>query len=297
MTSGHPPVAAIVLNWNGRDNTLACLDSLSATDYPALELIVVDNASTDNSVLAIGAAVPQAKMLRNEHNLGYAGGNNVGIAYALSGPAAYVLIINNDTRVHREFVHELVRAGEIHLRAGALIPKIYRWDDPKRIWAAGARWCRVPPRVKIIGLNAPDASVFDRSRELEYATGCAWLIRREALQTVDGLDSGYFMYQEDYDFCYRLREKGYTLRFVPTAKVWHQVSAGLGLRSAHWWYQWSRSVVRFYRIKNRFPAHWLVLFAGWVMLRELVKGDVRFAAPYLRGLRDGWRALEAEGSE
>ena len=291
MKPERPLVAAVVLNWNRRDDTLACLESLCGTAYPSMQLIVVDNASTDDSVPAVRSAFPQSVVLCSDQNLGYAGGNNLGIAHALKGQASYVLVINNDTRVDKHFLEELIQAGEVHPEAGALVPKIYYWDQPTLIWSAGARWCRFPPRVKLIGFNAPDAPRYNQPRELEYATGCAWLLRRSALQDTGGFDPNYFMYQEDLDFCYRLCAKGYTLQYVPTAHVWHRVSAGLKSRSARWWYHWGRSMVRFYRVDDRFPASWLVLFAGWVLLRELAKGDILFVKPFLRGLSDGRRAL------
>jgi GT2 family glycosyltransferase len=293
MNSDLPPVTAVVLNWNRPEDTLACLRSLAEADYPALDLIVVDNGSTDDSVAAVRKAFPGVTLLVNERNLGYAAGNNIGIAQALQGNAAAVLVINNDATVEPEAVRELVRAAQDHPEAGALVPKILYASDPGRIWAAGARWVRFPPRVKLVGLNTPDSPRFDRPRELAYATGCAWLLTRPALEALGGFDPAYFMYQEDYDFCYRLGAAGYALRYVPAARVRHAVSAGLGSFSAGWWYQWSRSVVRFYRVGGRFPLRWLALFAGWVLMRELVKGRVAFIPPFFRGLRDGWRALRA----
>ena len=296
MNTDLPPVTAVVLNWNRPQETLNCLRSLLEATYPALDVIVVDNGSTDNSVEVLSAAFPDITLLVNEHNLGYAAGNNVGLTHALRGPAAYVLVVNNDTIVDQAAVGELVRAAGRHPQAGALVPKILYALEPDRIWAAGARWARFPPRVKLVGLNAPDSPRFDQPRELAYATGCAWLLSRPALEELGGFDPAYFMYQEDYDFCYRLRAAGYSLHYVPAAHVWHAVSAGLGSFSPHWWYQWSRSVVRFYRVENRFPVYWLGLFAAWVLLRELVRGNVRFLPSYVRGLRDGWRALAAPGA-
>ena len=296
MNADPPPVTAVILNWNRPQDTLNCLRSLSETAYPALDIIVVDNGSTDDSVTTLSSTLPDVTLLVNERNLGYAAGNNVGIAHALRGPAAFVLVINNDAVVEQAAVVELVRAAGRQPRAGALVPKILYASEPDRIWAAGARWARFPPRVKLVGLNAPDLPRFDQPRELAYATGCAWLLSRPALEELGGFDPAYFMYQEDYDFCYRLGVAGYTLHYVPAARVRHAVSAGLGSFSPQWWYQWSRSVVRFYRVENRFPAHWLGLFVTWVLMRELVKGNLWFIPSFFRGLRDGWWALAAPGA-
>ncbi len=290
MNNEPPPVTAIILNWNGRDDTLVCLNSLQSMNYPSLQLVVVDNASTDDSVPAIRSAFPEATVLVSKRNLGYAGGNNLGITHALRGPASLFLIINNDTRVDHQFLSELVLAADNNPNAGALIPKIFFWDT-ERIWAAGARWCRIPPRVKLNGFNASDGPDYNQCHDVDYATGCAWLIRRDALQAVGGFDEGYFMYHEDYDFCFRLRAAGYTLHFVPSAHVWHRVSAGLIVHSPQWWYQWSRSIARFYRIGQRFPNHWFLSFASWTALRELLKGNTGFLNPFIRGLLDGWRSL------
>jgi GT2 family glycosyltransferase len=284
----------VVLNWNRPEDTLACLRSLAEATYPALEVILVDNSSTDESVAVVRNSFPDVTVLVNQRNLGYAAGNNVGIGHALEAGAAYVLIINNDAMVEGEAISELVKAAERHPRSGAMVPKIVYSSDPDRIWSTGARWVRFPPRVKLVGLDQVDGPQFDEPRELKYATGCAWLLSRKALEAVGGFDPAYFMYQEDYDFSYRLRAAGFGLRYVPTARVRHAVSAGLGAFSPSWWYQWGRSVVRFYRVEDRFPTAWLGLFVAWVLLREMVKGNVRFVPSYLRGLLDGWRALSAE---
>ena len=290
------PVTAVILNWNRPHDTISCMRSLQANNYPSLEILIVDNGSTDNSTTIIQHAFPEVTLLINEDNLGYAAGNNLGIAHALQGNAAYVLVMNNDTIIADDGISELVKAATCFPGAGALVPKIYHASDPTRIWAAGARWAPFPPRVKLIGFNAPDTPQFDRACELEYATGCVWLLSRDALEVLNGFDPGYFMYQEDYDFCYRLRAAGFTIRYVPSAHIWHQVSAGLGFLSSKWWYHWSRSVVRFYRVENRFPMRWLGSFVVWVLMRELVKGNMRFLPSYVRGLRDGWRALGAPGA-
>jgi GT2 family glycosyltransferase len=296
MNANLPPVTAVVLNWNRPQDTINCLRSLADAAYPALDVIVVDNGSTDHSVATVRATFPEATLLVNERNLGYAAGNNIGIARALRGAAALVLVINNDATVERGAIQELVHAASRHPGAGALVPKIVYAQEPERIWAAGARWAAIPPRVKLVGLNALDSPHFDQPRELAYATGCAWLLSRPALEELGGFDAGYFMYQEDYDFCFRLRAAGYTLHYVPAARVRHAVSSGLGSFSAEWWYQWSQSLVRFYQVGNRFPAHWLGLFATWVVMRELTRGHVAFIPSFLRGLRDGRRALAASGS-
>jgi GT2 family glycosyltransferase len=223
----YPAVAVIVLNWNRRDDTLACVDSLYATGYPALDVIVVDNGSADDSVPAIRAHFPQAALLQTGRNLGYAGGNNIGLEAALGRGPEFVLVLNNDTVVAHDAIHELVACAAQHPEAGALSPIIYRLGDRDRIWYAGARWLA-------------DASIFEHGEwrrdgnwheaivEAEYASGCAMFIRTSALRQIGLLDLRFFLLFEDIDWCFRCRAEGYRCLMTPRAVVWHRISASFG---------------------------------------------------------------------
>jgi GT2 family glycosyltransferase len=283
--SGESLVGIVILNYNNAEDTIACVESLAASTYGNCHVIVVDNGSVDGSPERIQETLPEAELLTNDQNRGFSAGANIGIKRALDLGASYVCLLNNDTVVAPECLEHLIAAGENEPTAGIAVPKIYYHDDPTRIWSAGARWEAFPPRVKMIGLGQRDHPAYDRRRDLDYATGCALLVPRHTFETVGTFDPTYFMYQEDYDFCRRVREAGLRIVYVPRAHVWHRVSQGLGEGSPEKWYLWSKSAAIFYR--KFFSVPTLVCFLGWVFLREVSKGSLSFLQPLARGVRDG----------
>jgi len=206
-------VAAVVLSWNGREDTLACLRSLEGE---AVDVIVVDNASVDGTAEAITGA----EVIRNDRNLGYAGGMNVGIRRALERGADAVLLLNNDVEVEPGAIGVLVAAAGA---AGAVCPLVVFADDPERIWYAGARF---DPRRGYNGRQLTRA--IDTVAETERICGAAVLIPRQALDDVGMLDEELFAYVEDADWSLRARKAGLPLLVVPGSTVRHKVSASTG---------------------------------------------------------------------
>ena len=283
----QPLVYVMLLNWNDAENTIACLRSVYELDYPNFRVLVVDNGSTDGSDQAIREAFPQIELIANGRNLGFAGGANVGLGYVRRQGAVYVFFINNDTILDRSLLKELVRVAEAHPRAGLLTPKIYYYDDPTRIWAAGARLAPFPPRVKMIGLGKRDHPRYNTLRRVDYATGCALLIRREVLETVGGFDPIYWpIYHEDYDYCARVAKGGWEIWYVPTARMWHK-DAQSQRRSGTKAFNLGKNIVPFYLRHGRPPHLSLALFVAWAVLRELIKGNLAFIQPYLAGVQAG----------
>ena len=287
-----PLVYIVILNWNRRNDTLECIRSVSELTYPCYRILIVDNASTDETLAAVHSLFPDVETVANTSNLGFAAGNNVGIKYALAHGADYVLLLNNDTLVDKRMVDELVAMGESGPDAGITVPKIYYFGEDERIWSAGAEWRVFPPRVKMIGLGQKDGPAFNDYKELDYATGCAMLIRREAFEKVGLLDPDFFMYQEDYDFSFKVRQAGFKIVYVPTATMWHKISKSTGEGSPKKWYLWAQTTVTFY--KKLYPRLYeipLGCFVIWVVLREMAKGRFRFIRPLASGLRDGLSGL------
>lgn len=206
-------VAAVVLSWNGREDTLACLRSLEGED---VEVIVVDNASNDGSA----DAVKGAEVIRNERNLGYAGGMNVGIRRALEQGADAVLLLNNDVEVDPGAIHAMVAVSE---GAGAVSPLIVFADDPEEIWYAGARF---DPRSGYHGRQLTDR--IETVRETERICGAAVLMTRQSLERVGLFDEELFAYAEDVDWSLRARDLGLPLLVTPQGRIRHKVSASTG---------------------------------------------------------------------
>ena len=283
-----PLVYVVILTWNGRDDTLECIKSVSELKYPHYRILVVDNASTDGTLAAINTLFPALETVANPRNLGFAAGNNVGIRYALTHGAEYVLLLNNDVVVDTHLLGELVAASESRPDAGILVPKIYYFGEHKRIWSAGAQWKFFPPRVTMIGLGQEDGPAFNSPRQLDYATGCAMLIRRGVFEEVGLLDPDFFMYQEDYAFSYSVRRAGFRIFYAPSAVMWHKVSKSTGEDSPEKWYLWAQSIGTLYR--KLYPRCYpipLSCFVIWVILREIAKGKFRFIGPLANGLGHG----------
>lgn len=285
----------MMLSWNDAENTLDCLRSVYQLDYAHYRVLVVDNGSSEETVRAIRAAFPQVELIVNPSNLGFGGGANVGFERALQHGVEYVLFINNDTVLEPGLLRELVRSADAHPRAGLLVPKIYYHpgvlrDEPLRVWSAGARWAPFPPRVKMIGRGRPDRPRYDRPRRLEYATGCALLIRRQVIQTVGGFDPIYWpAYQEDYDFSARVTQAGWEIRYVPAARLWHKETRShqqQGSRNKA--YNLGKNTVPFFMRHIRPARTSLALHVAWVVIRELLKMNVPFVGPYVAGVRAGW---------
>ena len=217
-------VIAVVLNWCNEPDTAACVDSLSIQDYPALDILVVDNASPDESGARLRARYPDMMHERTATNLGYTGGNNRGIARALRESADFVLVINNDATLEPGAVRELVYAATSADPVGAVGPKILRADASDVLWFAGGTF----DRRRAIGLH-PGQGERDtdpeehQAREVSFLTGCCLLIPADVLREVGSFREDFFAYVEDVEFCLRLSKSGYRLLYAPAARVRHRV--------------------------------------------------------------------------
>jgi len=222
-----PKVFIIILNWNGARDTKECLESLEKLNYSPFEIIVVDNASTDDSIRNLKEKIKDLKngviLIENKSNLGFSGGNNVGVEYALKNGADYVLLLNNDTTVDAEFLKHLVLSGETDGSIGILAPKIYFFDDPKRIWFGGGsfNWIFGSGHIDFGKIDNEGADI--EERKTQFITGCAMLVKSNVFKKIGMLDERFFLYYEDTDFSLRAKKEGFKCVFVPSAKIWHKI--------------------------------------------------------------------------
>lgn len=243
-----PKVFIVVLNWNGLSDTLDCLNSVRKVHVSGYQLntVVVDNASTDGSVEQLKRNTQDKKftLLVNEINLGFVGGNNIGIKYALKHGADFVMILNNDTIVDKDLIISFIKAAKLHNEVGIFSPKIYfakgfefhkkRYSPNelgKVIWYAGGKidWGNVYGGN--MGVDEVDKGQFDQETEIDFATGACMFVRAEVFKKIGGFDEKYFAYLEDADLSLRARRSGYKILFVPTAVLWHKVSQSSGIGS------------------------------------------------------------------
>lgn len=218
-------ITIVVLNWNRRDDTLGCLESLAQAQLDGASVLVVDNGSRDGSAEAIRARFPATRIIALPENRGFAGGNNAGIRAALEAGAGGVLLLNNDTRVSPDFLIPMLWALDAYPRAAAVCSAIHRLDRPEMLDVAYAR-VRFEQRdaVQLCGVNALPGDGFGSRCEIEVAVGCSMLVTAEALRTVGLFDEQYFAYHEDVDWSLRARRAGYQLVYEPFSRVFHRGS-------------------------------------------------------------------------
>ncbi len=248
-----------MLNWNGREDTLECLRSLRAISFTNYKVLVVDNASSDGSVEAISREFPDVSIVVNSTNLRFAGGNNAGIRVAMERGAEYVVCLNNDTTVDPIFLSELVKSALLSPGVGMVGPKIYFYADPKRLWYAGGKIEWWKGWISHIGVREIDTGQYDRQVPTGYITGCCLMVKREVIERVGMFDEAYFIYGEDTDWCVRAARGGYTLLYVPTAKVWHKLSVSSGGHLS-WFKNWNKFRSQL-RLMGRYARwyHWATI--------------------------------------
>jgi GT2 family glycosyltransferase len=270
-----PQVTIIVLNWNGLNDTLDCLESLDQLDYQNYKVVIVDNGSIDGSVPVIRERFPGVTIIENGENLGYAGGNNVGLRYAMAEEADYALLLNNDTVVDPAFLRILVYAVQAEPAVGIAGPTIYYHERPDVIWSAGGAidWQR--GNTRMVGLDERGEGQFGAEpRAVDFVTGCAMLIRRTVMEKAGLLDERFFAYYEETEWCVRVARAGYKIVHVPLARMWHKISPSAQADSPLVHYYMTRNRLLFLKATGAGLGAWLhTLFAEY--LRTLISWSVR----------------------
>lgn len=219
-----PKVALVILNWNGKQVTAECLDSLKKIDYSNYEIVLVDNGSKDGSVEFFEKNYPYLTIIKNKQNLGFTGGNNVGIKKALEHNVDYVMLLNNDTLVEPNLLSALVGVAETDQKIGIVGPKIVYHAQPEILWFAGGTYFPLLGKARTIGVNKKDVPIYNQQRDVDWFTGCCMLIRRSVLEKIGFLDESYFSSYEDVDFCLRVTAQNFRIVYCPTTKIYHKVA-------------------------------------------------------------------------
>lgn len=300
-----PSVTCVVLNLNGKELLLETLESLQAMTYDNFDVMVVDNGSEDGSQDAVKSRFPGTLLIENGENLGFGGGNNVGMAQALAAGRDWIFVLNNDIAVAPDLLTEMIAQARCDERIGVLCPKIYYYDQPDLLWYAGSRISFATGMIWHRGLRREDKGQFDQPLDTDYATGCALLVHREVLTKIGLFDPAYFpAYVEDADLSMRARLAGYRIVYVPKAKVWHKVSAfsGGGMTPLKTRLKVVHTLVFFQRYARWY--HWLTiplcvaLGGAAFVARELLKGNFALIGALLRGFGSALILLfRGQGSE
>lgn len=294
LDAARPSVVALILNYNGKDVTLETLESFRRVTYPNLDLVVIDNGSTDDSRQAVEEVFPEVRHVSVPENHGISHGMNFGLRHALDGDWDYVLILNNDIEVDPAMVGEMVDAAEADPSVGAVGPKAYYYWDRDTLWSTGGKIRFRESVTAERGDGEADRGQYDRDGEVDYVNGCAMLVRREALEATGPWDATYFLGVEDADWCMRMKEHGWRCWYAHRAVLWHMISQSTGVYKPFRTFHTGRSTALFVR---KFAGPWqklrFLLFAALAIpsafLRELPRGNQKAALEKLRGYVDGWR--------
>ena len=260
----YPLVSVVTINYNQSGITAQCLESLKRITYPQIEILVVDNASQKEDASWLQESYPDIIFIQSEKNLGFAGGNNLGIKRA---QGEYILLLNNDTEVEPSFLEPLVQKFFSHPETGAVSPKIKYYHRPDVIQYAGLTSLQnFMVRNQAIGYNQLDNGQFDEDRETSYGHGAALLVSRKVIEKVGLMANIFFLYYEELDWCYRIWQAGYKIYYVHNSVVWHKESVSIGLLSPMQVYYKNRGRILYMRRntsgKNHFLAAAFILFVS-----------------------------------
>lgn len=220
---------AVIVNWNGGDDNLACLRSLTAREgLPESRIVFVDNGSTDGSLAAVRGAFPGVVVLSNGANVGFGEGSNRGAELALSHGAAAVVFVNNDLTFPGGTLARLAGALEADRQLGLVGPLVLFADAPPRVWCAGGRLDHRQNLSTLLGHGAPLGPEWTRTRDVDYVAGCALMARADVLQSVGLFDASYFAYHEDLELGLRARRAGYAVRVLGDVTAAHAPSSATG---------------------------------------------------------------------
>lgn len=246
MENKEPSVCIILLNYNTYKDTIECIESLLDIKYENYKILIIDNNSIDASEKYISEYIENisnAYFIQSGKNLGFSGGNNIGIKWAMANCTDYICLLNNDTIVDPMFLNYLVDEMKNNKDIGISSGKIMYYDKPNVIWSAGGKI----DELRCIGhngyMNLDENQIINERKEVTFLTGCLQLIRREVFENIGLYEEKYFLYMEDTDFCLRAYREGYKLMYVPKSKIYHKVSASCGGKES--------PIVTYYMNRNR----------------------------------------------
>ncbi|WP_192347335.1 glycosyltransferase family 2 protein [Algoriphagus sp. Y33] len=294
----NPSVAIILVNWNGYAFTADCLESLRLVHFPDFGVILVDNASDNREGQKLKAEFPEIDLIETTSNLGFAGGNNVGIRKALETGYTHVMLLNNDTVVEPEFLDQMIKKFEDNPLLGIVQPLIFFLHDREKIWSAGGKWSQLLCRAITRGDRKYKEEYLPNDCELDWATGCCMLIAREALLKTGLLNEQYFTYFEDVEWSLRFRKKGFEINLATESIIYHEAGASSkkehseGTLSANAFYFHVRN--QFYLIRTEAKGISVALsiiyhssrFMGWIGYFCLRRRFNKLKA-VIRGIKEG----------
>jgi GT2 family glycosyltransferase len=288
-------ISIITVNYNGLNDTCALIDTIPFDEY-SLEVIVVDNASREDEASVISERYPQVKVIRSNKNLGFAGGNNLGIKAALGD---YLFFVNNDTLFFRGARYEVRGAGIDSLikrlksnpNIGAVCPKIrFAWDDAPIQFAGYTPLSSITIRNRPIGFGESDKGQYNEAHPTPYAHGAAMMVKKEVIEKAGLMPEDYFLYYEELDWSMMMRRAGYEIWYEPTFTIFHKESQATGQNSPLRTFYITRNRLLFAKRNVNAPDKYLsylylILIAGNKdMIKYFVQGKKDLTKAVFKGI-------------
>ena len=287
---GGKLLSIITINYNGLKDTCELIDTLPLNDE-TIEVIVVDNASTQDEATEIGKRYPQVKVIKSDKNLGFAGGNNLGIKAA---QGKYLFILNNDTLLPQPsslslLINRLASSDQI----GMVCPKIkFSWGDHRIQYAGYTPLSKITLRNKSIGFGEQDNGQYDTPHPTPYAHGAAMMVKREVIEQVGMMPECYFLYYEELDWSMMIRRAGYEIWYEPACTIFHKESQTTGQQSPLKTYYITRNRLLFAQRNINGGEKYLtyIYIIGLVAVRDILKylckGQINMAKAVMKGIKD-----------
>ncbi len=282
-------IATILLNYNGYADTMAAIESIRSSSVP-VDIVLVDNASPNGDGVRFQRELSDVKLILSDENLGFSGGNNLGIAYALENGYEFIVLLNNDTVIAPDMFTELVKYADDNT---VTAPLMYRFYDREKIWYGGGHF---QPLKGTATLEHENETQIDMSnRYCDFAVGCCMCIPAAVFQKVGLWDESFFMYVEDDEFNLRLKMNGVKILFVPSAVLWHKNGGSSGGKQSKFSiYYYTRNRLNFIK---KYKKQFHPLAYTYVRLSRRAKWLVALikregtAKVYARAIRDHKRGI------
>jgi len=287
-------LSIIVVNWNLKDDTLECIASLLKAGASLSQIIIVDNGSTDGSILALRNQYQNSLFIIDAlENLGYAAGVNLGIEYALSQDYKWLLLLNNDTIVAVDFIKEMHKAALTCNEYSILAPIILYHSNPSKIWFLGDR---LIGKTLLTNKSYKNSNIDQSLPQLiptDFTNGCAMMVSRSVFEKIGLFDATLFMYGEEVDFCWRARLAGFRFACFTAAHIWHKISKSSKSTQPFSRYLRIRNQIIYYRRYS--PNAQLMILFIFTLLRtiricisDLLRWELDLIQPSVWGWLSGW---------
>lgn len=250
-TASPPTIYVAILTLNNYIDTYECINSVLSSNFKITGIVIVDNGSQDDSTTRLRREFNNNSAVHfifNKRNLGFAAGVNVGIRYALKQGADYILLLNNDTIVDKDCIQYLVTEILKDPTIAITGPRIFYHSNPTKIWQGGGYFSYLKAGIVVPEKNRLVTKIDEKIKKVAFLTGCAMLIKSDIFKKIGIFDENYFFYSEDLDFCIQVLRSGYTLLYIPNAKVWHKIESIARSRTTPFFiYHLARSKIVFLR--------------------------------------------------